>query len=188
MVNSGTPCDIHGHDLPPNTPPPRQPPRRADDYYPFEDRVQFELADFFFRKEEMSATKLDELMQLWAARSHPGDEPPFADHADMYNAIDAIPVGEVRWKCFSVSYGGPRPESGEVPPWMDAEYLVWFRCPREIARNQLRNPEFASGMDWAPKRVFDSRGRREYRDFMSGNWAWRQAVSRICVCINISHV
>lgn len=31
-------------------------------------------------------------------------------------------------------------------------------------------------MDFAPKRVFVVDGSREYGDFMSGNWAWKQAV------------
>ncbi|PSR97181.1 hypothetical protein PHLCEN_2v4359 [Hermanssonia centrifuga] len=30
-------------------------------------------------------------------------------------------------------------------------------------------------MDFSPKRVFGKAGKRQYRDFMSGNWAWSQA-------------
>lgn len=116
-------------------------------------------------------------MQLWAATLPPGAQPPFADHNDLNNSLDSIPFGEIPWQSFSVKYDGVRPESGDVPSWMDAEYDVWFRCPREVARSHLANPDFASEIDWAPKRVFNRAGKREYSDFMSGNWCWKQAVS-----------
>lgn len=148
----------------------------TDDFYPFNDRVHFELGDFFYRRNEISQKAFDDLMQLWAATLPSGTPPPFADHKDLLNCIDSIPHGEVPWQSFTVGYTGPLPE-GDIPPWMEAEYDVWFRCPREIARNQLSNPMFANEMDWAPKRVFDKHGKREWSDFMSGNWAWRQAVS-----------
>ncbi|KAK6981199.1 hypothetical protein R3P38DRAFT_3333863 [Favolaschia claudopus] len=46
--------------------------------------------------------------------------------------------------------------------WKTQEYVVHFRDPR------------LSEMDFAPKQVFFD-DKREYKDFMSGNWAWRQA-------------
>lgn len=126
----------------------------------------------------MSGGRLNELMQLWAATLPPGSNPPFASSSDLYNAIDSIGQGEVVWQCFIVSYTGPRP-ADNVPPWMNAEYEVWYRCPREILRNQIGNPDFANKMDYTPKREYNDRNKRQYKDFMSGNWAWRQAV-RTC--------
>lgn len=171
----GTPCDKDGNDLPAGSPPPPHSSLASDDYTPFSDRPEFELADFFFRKEKMSGGRLNELMQLWAATLPPGYDPPFAGSSDLYNAIDSVGVGEVPWQCFVVSYTGPRP-AVNVPSWMDAEYEVWYRCPREILRNQIENPDFANEMDYTPKREYNAQNRRQYRDFMSGNWAWRQAV------------
>jgi hypothetical protein len=56
----------------------------------------------------MSAGNIDELMMLWEAGvSASGDEPPFVNHTDLYNTIDAIPVGGVPWQNFAVSYTGP---------------------------------------------------------------------------------
>ena len=50
-------------------------------------------------------------------------------------------------------------------------YDVWFQDPLKIAEEQIGNK------DYSPKRVFSSRtGRRQFSDFMSGNWAWQQAV------------
>jgi hypothetical protein len=79
-----------------------------------------------------------------------------------------------------MKYGGDL-GTGEPEPWKVASYEVFFRDPREVLRQQLGNPDFAEEMDFAPKRIFDVRNdgdpKRRYQDFMSGNWAWRQAVS-----------
>ena len=90
--------------------------------------------------------------------------------------MDSISVGEVAWEQFGVVYDGPCPVD-KVPTWMEQEYEVWFRCPLEMLRNQISNPDFANDMDYAPKREFDRSGKRVFKDFMSGNWAWREAVS-----------
>jgi Plavaka transposase len=51
--------------------------------------------------------------------------------------------------------------------------------PLKIAEGQLSNKDFASEMDYSPKQVFSEGGRRQYSNFMSGNWAWQQAVRSI---------
>ncbi|GJF00303.1 hypothetical protein PsYK624_165870 [Phanerochaete sordida] len=58
---------------------------------------------------------------------------------------------------------------------MTAKYEVHFRDPHEVVRQLLDNPSFASGFDPAPHRDFDEHEERVYSDFMSANWAWRQA-------------
>ncbi|KAI0632415.1 hypothetical protein C8Q77DRAFT_1218797 [Trametes polyzona] len=152
--------------------PPPLPPS-TNTYDPFQSRPQFELADFLFRKEQMSGAKISELMQLWAATLPPDQDPPFADDKHMYDTIDSIPLADMPWQAFVVTYVGPRPD-GDVPSWMDREYTVWYRCPRRVLHAQLGNPDFADTMDYTPKRVFQG-DHREYKDFMSGDWAWRQA-------------
>ncbi|KAG6807199.1 hypothetical protein H0H92_008439, partial [Tricholoma furcatifolium] len=57
---------------------------------------------------------------------------------------------------------------------MTDTYEIWFRDPLAIFENQIGNPEFKNEIDVAPKRVFDAKGKRRYRDLMSGNWAWSQ--------------
>ncbi len=115
-------------------------------------------------------------MELLAAYYGEEKPPPFANHQDLRNAIDAIPVGDVPWQTFSVTYEGPKP-SQNVPQWMEEEYVVWYRCPRQLLINQLGNRSFVREMDWAPKRVYQRGLKREYKDFMSGDWAWQEAVS-----------
>ena len=69
-------------------------------------------------------------------------------------------------------------EGSSVPPWMDQQYEVWFHDPLKVLEDQIGNPDFKDQIDFAPKQVF-RKGKRRYRDLMSGNWAWEQAVCKI---------
>jgi hypothetical protein len=130
------------------------------------------MAEFLFVRNQMPGAQIDELFQIWASHNQ---EPPYAGKNDLYGTIDRTEVGNVPWESFTVQFNGER---GGVPaPWMDKEYEVWFRDPRAVLKLQLGNSSFAQEMDYAPKRMFDRKGKRYYRDFMSGNWAWRQAVN-----------
>lgn len=64
----------------------------------------------------------------------------------------------------------------DIPPWMLEEYEVWYRNPRVVLRNQLANPDFKDKIDYAPVREFDENGERRWKNVMSGNWAWNNAV------------
>lgn len=177
---AGAPCDRQGRPLDPDTPPlPRDRPPPTD-YFPFQNRAHFECADFLFREEQMSGGKVDRLMQILAAfyqQSAPARPAPFSDADDLYGTIDDIPLAGVPWWSFSVSYQGPRPAREEdVPRWMTQEYVVWYRCPDQVLKSQLANPDYKSNMDWVPKKVYDKHGEREYENFMSGDWCWKQAV------------
>ncbi|KIP01613.1 hypothetical protein PHLGIDRAFT_123204 [Phlebiopsis gigantea 11061_1 CR5-6] len=171
----GAPCDSEGQTLPSGSPAPTpaepESLRNLNVFDPFENRVHYQLTDFFYCRNKISKKEFDDLMQLWAAT---GVTPPFANYNKYLDTIDSIPHGEVPWQSFKVKYSGDRPDK-DVPPWMDTEYDVWFCCPCQIARNHLANPDFAKDVDWAPKRVFNQQGKREWCDFMLGNWAWRQA-------------
>jgi hypothetical protein len=41
----------------------------------------------------------------------------------------------------------------------------------------LDNPDFAEHIDYAPHRHYNADGVRCYENFMSGDWAWGQAVT-----------
>lgn len=174
----GRPCDANGNFVPTGTAPPPRSQRPFGDFSPFDSREQFEMADFLYRRTQMSAGKIDELMELITAILPPESDPPFVDHNDCYAMIDAIDIGGVPWQSFTGAYNGTVP-AVDPPPWMSRTYNVWYRCPRQLAHEMIGNPDFAGEMDYAPKRVFGSGEKREYEDFMSGNWAWKQAVSSI---------
>jgi hypothetical protein len=124
----------------------------------------------------MSAGKIDILLKLIASLYD--TQPPFTSHQELYALIDAIKQGDVPWNSFSIAYNGLQPpDSVPRPPWMDVEYEVWFRDPLQVLKNQVANPDFKDAMDYSPKRVYH-KGKRQYSDLMSGNWAWDQAVSQ----------
>jgi hypothetical protein len=143
------------------------------DWSPFNNRVEFELAELLYQHSQMSAHEIDTLMDLWATSALKcGDIPPFANHQDLYNALDSIPYGDIPWQSFAMRFG-ERPD-GSCPPWMDQTYDVWFRDPHLIIRHMLQNPEFKGDIDYAPYREYNSSGDRQYQNFMSGEWAWTQ--------------
>ena len=174
------PCDEHGNFLDDRTTP--DPPlllrtRDQDDWTPYSSRLEFETAEFLYQRCKMSARNLDFLMQLWhASLVHHGDSAPFKDHRDLYRTIDATPIGGVLWESFNITYNGPELESNNTPAWMNQSFEIYFRDPRLLFVEMLGNPSFANDFDYMPYREFNANGTRRYQHFMSGNWAWKQAV------------
>ena len=171
---SGTPCDEDGYDLPdaPSAPPIDD--VEPIDFYPFGKCTEFEFAEFLYSEVEMSAGKIDKLLELLAAL-YPEHAPTFSDHKDLYQMIDNIRQGDISWDSFSVRYNGALPTSDTRPPWMDSTYEVWFRNHLLILESQISNRDFKDEVDYTPKRIF-YKGKCRYQDLMSGNWAWEQAV------------
>ena len=123
----------------------------------------------------MSASNIDDLLQIWASTLPSDRDPPFNNKQDMYNTLDAINEGDAPWQSFSVSFSGEIPE-GDTTSWMHAKYDVHFRDPHIVLHNQLGNPDFTNEIDFAAKEVHDENNKCHYQDFMSGDWAWRQPV------------
>lgn len=160
----------------PSAPPPHYPNADSDDWAPYEKRLDFETAEFLFKRNQMSGGDIDFLFSLWAASlaAH-DDNPPFASHNDLYDTIDATLLGDVPWESFSARYNGAKPD-GEIPSWMTADFDVWFRDPHTVVKNLLSNPDFDNEFDYTPFQERDTEGNHRFQDFMSGNWAWKQAV------------
>jgi len=146
------PVNAEGLDLPHHTSPPSRSGADNDDWYPYDNRAEFEFADFLYREEQMSAGKINKLSDIMAAL-YPDNLPTFTDHKDLYNTIDATELGEVAWESFMVTYDGTLPE-GSVPSWMTAEYEVWHRNVLQVTENQIGNPDFSSGQDYAAKQIW----------------------------------
>lgn len=168
---------MNGNELLPDTPPP---PHNLDggphNWMPYDNRLQFEVADFLFRRNQMSAGDINFILGLWAASlAIHNDEPPFSNTTYLYNTIDSTPLGDLAWESFSLQYNRTQPASN-IPSWMQAEYDVWFRDPRTLVQNLLSNPDFKSDFDYAPFQEYTTDGVHHFRDFMSANWAWHQAV------------
>lgn len=126
----GLSCREDGSPLPPGSPPHPYTTRSPDDWFPYHDRIGFETADLLFREAEMSRSKLNRLMEVWGASIHQAIDgasmsPPYTNSEDMLKTIDATLLGDVRWRCFTVSYNGVLPE-GDPPTWMTKSHEVWF--------------------------------------------------------------
>ena len=179
----GQVCNEHGRPLPHGTPPtPRESDKANDDWTPYRDQVQFEVADFLYRQNQMSAGDINFVTGLWAASLAPhNDSPPFKNAKDMYDTIDATPLGNVPWQSFTMNYKGSQPETlgpdGEVPPWTTADYDIWFCDPRLLVHKMIGNPEFKHEFEYTPYHEFSTDGQHHFENFMLGDWAWKQAVS-----------
>ncbi|OSX57853.1 hypothetical protein POSPLADRAFT_1121276, partial [Postia placenta MAD-698-R-SB12] len=171
----GTPCSKDGVNLPPGAPPPPRTSAMKGDWTPFSDRVEFETAEFLFKREQMSQGNINDLMDIWAASLLPyGGNPPFASASDMHSVIDTIQHGNAPWQSFSAKYMGELPHDTQPPSWKTAEYQIWCRDPRTVARNMLANSDFEGEFDYSPYREFVDNERR-FSNLMSANWAWKQA-------------
>lgn len=71
---------------------------------------------------------------------------------------------------------------------MEDSHEVWFRDPCDVVQNMLANPDFAVEMDLQPYHEFATENDEcQWKDFMSGDWSWAQAVHlslSYCVCVN----
>ncbi|KAG0699126.1 hypothetical protein DFH29DRAFT_983647 [Suillus ampliporus] len=159
VFNAGCPCDATGQFLEDGAPPTPPPSKLPDDWTPYQDRVEFETAEFLYTCNQMSTGDMNILLDLWAATllKH-NDKPPFVDCRDLYKTID------VKCQSFQVKYMGEKP-ADNVPPWMD-----------ESHNNMLGNSDYAMEMDYQPYHEFLTDGNEcQWQDFMSGDWAWNQA-------------
>ncbi|KAG1722011.1 hypothetical protein EDB19DRAFT_1859531 [Suillus lakei] len=60
---------------------------------------------------------------------------------------------------------------------MTESYDVWFCNPHQVVQNMLTNPDYASEVDLRPYREYATEtDEHQWQDFMSGDWAWNQAV------------
>ena len=99
-------CNENGNDIQPDSdPPPLQSDRAPHDLTPYNNRIEFELADFLYHCNLMSAGDIDFILQLWAASLAAHHEsPPFSNHTEMYSAINSTPLGDVPLESFSLEY------------------------------------------------------------------------------------
>lgn len=169
MVFAGVPCQPGPDDI--------QQVDNADysDWYPFENQVQFEVADFLYHRAQLSAGNIDSLMAIWKASlaARTDTQAPFLDSNHMYRCISAIPYSRIEWQSFTLTYS----QDVELrQPWMDDSQIIWYRDPLEVLRSIIGNPAFDGEFDYVPYQEYID-GIHHFQNFMSGDWAWTQAVS-----------
>ena len=145
----GEPCDSDGGPLDPESPPLVAEAKDVTDWTPYGSRIAFELANFIYRRNQMSAGNFNMLSKLWGATLLKHDDtPPFSNHDELCRTIDETPVGGVAWESINLSYSGPQPD--DAPSWMESTYEIWYRDPRLLFKNMLESPEFQDFFDYAP--------------------------------------
>lgn len=143
-----------------------------------------------FRRAKLSQANTDELLELLAATSRVNgtSDPPFVSRRHMFETIDRTEVGDVCWEKMTLQCASASDmevnNRDSAPSWMQDKHEVWFRNPLSVIRNMLSNPSFDGSLDYVPFREYGPNGRR-WQNFMSGDWAWRQAVSRLVRCIQV---
>ncbi|KAJ6472013.1 hypothetical protein C8R45DRAFT_1164738, partial [Mycena sanguinolenta] len=170
---TGRPCDENGVFLPDGAAPPPHTTASKDDWSPYRDSVQFNMADFLFRKVQMSAKNIDFLLEQWAlSLMKHNDLGPFENYKHLYKTIDATKLGDAPWQCFQTE---PLADGDDAPSWARQSYEIWYRDPEVVISNMLDNPDFHGAFDTKPYVHLNSNGKRRWHDFMSANFAWNHA-------------
>lgn len=191
MTLAAQPCDRTGALLEVDTPPDRPQPPAKTDWSPFLSKAHFQIADLLYREARMSKGLTNKFFSYTDSFLRSRDAPtesPFKNFKDMCDTIDRIKVGDIPWQTLSVGFHGDdgnilREDDPNFRPWMKDEYEVNYRDPMEVVKNLLSNTDFCDGFDYVPFREYrpggrnhDGASKRYWRDMMSGDWAWKQAV------------
>lgn len=147
---------------------------RDGDWTPFEDEVQFELADLLYRRAELSSRNIDSLLELWSQSMDGIGSAPFEDRRSMHAAIDSSTLGDVPWQCLTTGFSENIGEG--APNWMHTTYEIWYCNPDAVISTMLANPGFNGQFDLRPYISLNSKGERSWDNVMSGNIAWRHSV------------
>lgn len=187
-ILQGKQCDANGNSLSasdgcslPQVPSTiNGPDANLNPWHPFENRAQFQLADFIYCKNKMSAADIDDLMPIWAAL-HPKEGSPFSSHKDLYEKIDSIQHNDsVPWQSITIKHpNASLPNRHDIPEWQLQDFKVWFRDPKTVIHSILSNPDFKDGIDYVPCIIYNEEHEQVRSNFMSADWAWKQCVSRI---------
>ena len=172
----GIRCDEHGQPLPEGSPlPHRDADTGPNDWTPYASRAEFELCDLLYRRNQMPAGQIDDLLDIVAAmNAAAGGETPFTTHKDLYSTINATILGDAPWDHFNLNYQGETNKNS--PSWQTEDFMVWFHNPLTVLHNLLSNRNFEEGFDYSPFQECDDNNHHRYENFMSRNWCWKQAV------------
>ena len=177
------PCDVDGASLPTGQPP--TPPNLTHDWTPFKGRAQYELTELLFEKIEASNSETDRLLEiLLSDKIMEGGEPLYGDadsdhsrgtaSSQLKATIDAIQWGDAPFQTFRVRYGGPIDD--DSPEWKKTSYEVHTRNAQSVLRNMIQSVDFKDSFDYRPYAEYTKPGHRRWSHFMSGHWAWKEAV------------
>ena len=136
------------------------------------------MAEWAFEKVKTSAEETSHLMKIINARNvlrgSSEDSGFFSDSADLLNTIDSIEYGDSPWGSFTIRYTGPLTD--DAPQWKREPYVVYTRNTLTVLRHMLQSSDFKNSFDYTPYKEYTGPSQRRWSNFMSGHWAWTQAV------------
>ena len=155
-------------------------------WLPFNSRLEFEWAYYHYVRLRSSAEDIQQGLDLWRAavsKSDSCDKVLWQNTKDMYDTIDSITVSGVGLTTYQLFYDGPQP-SGIVPCWMQEPSKLNVRNVLSVFEEQLASKEFNGQFKYSPYEEYDKKGARIYSNFMSGSWAFCEAVSVSVPCVS----
>ena len=144
------------------------------DWMPFEDEVQFELADLLYYCAELSSRNIDSLLELWSQSMDGIGLAPFEDHRSMHVAINLSTLDDIPWQCLITGFSENVGEG--VPNWMHTTYKIWYCNPDAVISTMLADPGFNGQFDLCVYISLNSKGEHSWDNVMSGNIAWWHSV------------
>ena len=144
---------------------------------PFQDCLEFDWAHYHFVQLQSSQSDILTGLDLWHATviKHGSDtDVPWRNAHDLYKTINSIQAGVAPWKTYTFSYSGPKPPT--LPQWMEDIYELNTQDVLVVLEQQLATTEFDRQFEYTPYQEFNAQGDRVYSNFMSGHWAFCEAV------------
>ncbi|KDQ60534.1 hypothetical protein JAAARDRAFT_191906 [Jaapia argillacea MUCL 33604] len=137
---TGLHCDHNGNFIPSDMPPPpfdAHTQSAENAWHPFDDRIEFDFANYHFTTAQSSAREINQALDIWAAtmKKYHGTV-PWKNATHLYATIDQIQHGSAPWKVYSIHYQGPLP-AGTPPKWMTKKHELCTRDSWLVLHNQL---------------------------------------------------
>ena len=148
-------------------------------WVPFKDQLLFDWAHYHYVKLQSSECEINEGLNLWFAsiiQNKSNGDVPWNSAEGLYDTIDSIQASDTPWKTYKFTYKGPKPD-GVAPQWMEQEYELNMCDILAVVEQQLVTSEFDGKFDYTAYQEFGPNGEHVWSNFMSGHWAWKEAVS-----------
>ncbi|KAI1790350.1 hypothetical protein LXA43DRAFT_891155 [Ganoderma leucocontextum] len=142
--------------------------QREDNFAPFANREEWELASFLVRS-GLSQEQIEDYLTLPITRNR--TTPSYHNKRSFMQKIDALPAG-ADWLCEQWELAGDLvDEEGNT---RTEEIELWRRDPVELIRELLGNPIFRDSLRYAPEQLYaDKDGTtRIYDETWTGDWWW----------------
>jgi len=149
--------------------------REANDYWPFENLDQYNLAKFL----SYPKMKSDRIIKSSAVERHCSwikEGCGFRSVKDFKRRINLLEPKGGEW------FSAPLMATEEAYSWVPATRQFYFKNTMTVLKDVVGDPKLAQYMKWVPQRLYDESGRRVYTDIWNGDWWWRLQVNSIQVC------